>query len=110
MGLTKMSPLCLTLIYRENVSALSGCSVPHKFGSSLSEHKKSEELSNIFANCFRINSSRKMPDPSIKEVLEEVRALKKKVTELEDVNEIRKLQFIYGYYIDKCKPSFYCVN
>ena len=43
-----------------------------------------------------------MSDPSMKEVLEEVRALKKRVTELEDVNEIRKLQFMYGYYIDKC--------
>jgi hypothetical protein len=51
-----------------------------------------------------------MSDPSIKEVLEEVRALKKRVTELEDVNEIRKLQFIYGYYIDKCKPSLHCAN
>jgi hypothetical protein len=51
-----------------------------------------------------------MSDPSIKEVLQEVRALKKRVTELEDVNEIRKLQFIYGYYIDKCKPFLNCAN
>jgi hypothetical protein len=50
-----------------------------------------------------------MSDPSLKEVLDEVKALRKRVTELEDVNEIRKLQFQYGYYIDKCKAiQFVC--
>lgn len=46
-----------------------------------------------------------MSDPSVKELVDEVRALRKRVTELEDVNEIRKLQFKYGYYIDKCTSS-----
>jgi len=37
-----------------------------------------------------------------KEILEELKALKKRVTELEDINEIRHLQYKYGYYLDKC--------
>jgi hypothetical protein len=41
---------------------------------------------------------------SLQEILGEVKALKKRVTELEDVNEIRHLQYKYGYYLDKCTP------
>jgi hypothetical protein len=42
---------------------------------------------------------------SIQEVLDEVKALQKRVTELEDINEIRHLQYKYGYYLDKCVYS-----
>lgn len=31
-----------------------------------------------------------------------VEELKKEVTKLKDVDEIRKLQYSYGYYLDKC--------
>lgn len=46
-----------------------------------------------------------MSDPNVKELVQEVQALKRRVTELEDVNEIRHLQYKYGYYLDKCTPS-----
>jgi hypothetical protein len=43
-----------------------------------------------------------MTDSNVAELLSEVKALKKRVTELEDINEIRSLQYKYGYYLDKC--------
>ena len=42
-----------------------------------------------------------------KEILQELKALKKRVTELEDINEIRDLQYKYGYYLDKCTSRLY---
>ena len=45
-----------------------------------------------------------MSDASSNEILQELKALRRRVTELEDVNEIRKLQWKYGYYLDKCIP------
>jgi len=49
-----------------------------------------------------------MSNTNLNEVLAEVKALKKRVTELEDVNEIRHLQYKYGYYLDKCISSPHC--
>ena len=43
-----------------------------------------------------------MSDAGNKEILQELQALRRRVTELEDVNELRKLQWKYGYYLDKC--------
>lgn len=43
-----------------------------------------------------------MSDTGSKEILQELKALRRRVTELEDVNEIRKLQWKYSYYLDKC--------
>ena len=43
-----------------------------------------------------------MSDAKIAELEKKIEALTNHVTRLEDVQEIRKVQHKYGYYIDKC--------
>jgi len=43
-----------------------------------------------------------MGDAKIAELEKKIDALTKHITRLEDVQEIRKTQHKYGYYIDKC--------
>jgi hypothetical protein len=46
-----------------------------------------------------------MSDAKIAELEKQIEALTQHVTRLEDVQEIRKVQHKYGYYIDKCLCS-----
>jgi hypothetical protein len=43
-----------------------------------------------------------MSEAKLAELEKKIEALTKQVTRLEDVQEIRKVQHKYGYYIDKC--------
>jgi hypothetical protein len=43
-----------------------------------------------------------MADAKIAELEKKIEALTEHVTRLEDLQEIRKVQHKYGYYIDKC--------
>jgi SnoaL-like domain len=43
-----------------------------------------------------------MSEAKIAELEKKIEALTKHVTRLDDVQEIRKVQHKYGYYIDKC--------
>jgi len=50
-----------------------------------------------------------MADAKITELEKKIEALTKHVTRLEDLQEIRKVQHKYGYYIDKCLYSISCI-
>lgn len=62
---------------------------------------KCNDIDYYYILSLKIKKIKKM-ETELTSLRKEVRALASRLTQLEDINAIRKLHFAYGYYIDTC--------